>query len=136
MKEFLAFGSKTIMKRIGAGSQGVDYEGNMVFCHVQADGLGVVIFCDKEYPPRVAISLAKEVVAAFKALHECGRRLRARVGWRGLALTASLSAPSPPSSPPRSAGPRGALARPSSGASWPSSSRCSPSTPNRPRSTS
>ena len=70
VKEFLAFGSRTIMKRIGAGSQGVDYEGNFVFCHVQPDGLGVIVFCDKEYPARVAISLAKEVVAAFKALHE------------------------------------------------------------------
>ena len=73
VKEFLAFGSRTIMKRIGAGTQGVDYEGNMVFCHVLADGLGVVIFCDKEYPARVAVSLSKEVLAAFKGLHECVR---------------------------------------------------------------
>jgi hypothetical protein len=69
VKEFLAFGSRTIMKRIGQGTQGVDYEGNMVYCLVGADGLGVIIFVDKEYPARVAISLAKEVLADFKTLH-------------------------------------------------------------------
>ena len=69
VKEFLAFGSRTIMKRIGQGTQGVDYEGNMVYCLVGADGLGVIIFVDKEYPARVAISLAKEVLNDFKSLH-------------------------------------------------------------------
>jgi synaptobrevin family protein YKT6 len=69
VKEFLAFATKTVMKRIGAGTQGVDYEGNMVYCFVMPDGLGVIVVTDKEYPARVAITMAKELLADFKALH-------------------------------------------------------------------
>ena len=71
VKEFLAFAGKTVMKRISAGTQGIDYEGNMVFCFVQPDGLGVVVIVDKDYPARVAITLAKEILADFRALHGC-----------------------------------------------------------------
>lgn len=80
------------MKRIGAGVQAVDYEGsslswclvpgrmpysccfcagNMVYTMVQSDGLGVVVTTDKEYPARVAVTMAKELIAQFKTVHGC-----------------------------------------------------------------
>ena len=41
----------------------------MVYCFVMPDGLGVIVVTDKEYPARVAITMAKELIADFKALH-------------------------------------------------------------------
>lgn len=36
---------------------------------IQPDGLGCIVMTDKEYPQRVAVTLAKEMVAQFKAVH-------------------------------------------------------------------
>jgi synaptobrevin homolog YKT6 len=67
IKEFLAFAARTVMKRIGPGVNAVDYEGNLVFCSVQSDGLGAICIADKAYPARVAVTLLKDALAAFKA---------------------------------------------------------------------
>ena len=69
VKEFLTFASRTVMKRVTAGSQALDYEGNIVYCVVQPDGLGVIVITDKSYPGRVALKLARETLEDFKALH-------------------------------------------------------------------
>lgn len=67
IKEFLVFAARTVMKRIGQGVHAIDYEGNLVFCFVQPDGLGAIAVAEKAYPSRVAVTLLKEMVAAFKA---------------------------------------------------------------------
>ncbi len=41
----------------------------MVYCYVQADGLGGIAMTDKEYPARVAITMLKELLSAFKTAH-------------------------------------------------------------------
>jgi synaptobrevin homolog YKT6 len=43
--------------------------GNLVYCYVQSDGLGAVAITDKVYPARVAVSMLKDTLAAFKAVH-------------------------------------------------------------------
>lgn len=67
MKDFLAFGSKLLHKRVGPGQFKIDYEGNVGFCYVLHDGLGVVAFCDTEYPDRVAMSMLRKVLGDFQA---------------------------------------------------------------------
>jgi len=92
VKEFMAFASKTVMKRTGGGISAVDYEGNMLFAVVQADGLGAIVMADKEYAPRVAVALAKEVLAAFKGAHAAAawRAARADYACRLPALEGTL----------------------------------------------
>ena len=46
-----------------------DSEGNIAFCYVLHDGLGVVAFCDTEYPDRVAMSMLRKVLGNFQAAH-------------------------------------------------------------------
>lgn len=46
----------------------------MVYSYVQADGLGMVAVTDKEYPSRVAVTMLKELLAAFKSVHAAGWR--------------------------------------------------------------
>ena len=76
VQEFLVFANKVVMKRVPAGVQGVDYEGNKIYCFVQADGLGVLITADKDYKSRVAIAMAKELMGDFRAAHPAA-------SWRG-----------------------------------------------------
>ena len=76
VQEFLVFANKVLMKRVPAGIQGVDYEGNKIYCFVQPDGLGVLVTSDKDYKSRVAIAMAKELMADFRAAH-------AQAAWRG-----------------------------------------------------
>jgi synaptobrevin family protein YKT6 len=76
VQEFLVFANKVVMKRVPAGIQGVDYEGNKIYCFVQADGLGVLITADKDYKSRVAIAMAKELMGDFRAAHPAA-------AWRG-----------------------------------------------------
>ena len=57
------------MRRIGPGVNAIDYEGNLVYCFVQQDGLGAICMADKSYPARVAVTMLKELLAAFRAAH-------------------------------------------------------------------
>ena len=81
VQEFMAFACRTVMKRLTAGTNAIDYEGNHLYCVVQADGLGAIVMTDKSYPGRVAVKLARDLLEAFKAAHGCvggavrGRRL-------------------------------------------------------------
>jgi hypothetical protein len=76
VQEFMAFACRTVMKRLTAGTNAIDYEGNHLYCVVQADGLGAIVMTDKSYPGRVAVKLARDLLEAFKAAHGC-------VVWRG-----------------------------------------------------
>jgi len=67
IKEFLAFAARTVMRRIGPGVNAVDYEGNLVYCFVQQDGLGAIALTDRAYPARVAVTMLKELLAGFRA---------------------------------------------------------------------
>ena len=69
IKEFLSFAARTVMRRIGPGVNAVDYEGNLVYCFVQQDGLGAIALTDKAYPARVAVTMLKELLAGFRAAH-------------------------------------------------------------------
>ena len=69
IKEFLSFAARTVMRRIGPGVNAVDYEGNLVYCFVQQDGLGAIALTDKAYPARVAVTMLKDLLAAFRAAH-------------------------------------------------------------------
>ena len=69
IKEFLGFAARTVMRRIGPGINAVDYEGNLVYCFVQQDGLGAIAMTGKAYPARVAVTMLKELLAAFRAAH-------------------------------------------------------------------
>jgi synaptobrevin family protein YKT6 len=73
VKEFLAFAARTVMKRVTAGSHALDYEGNIMYCVIQPDGLGVIVITDKVYPPRVALKLGRETLEEFKGVHGCVR---------------------------------------------------------------
>jgi synaptobrevin family protein YKT6 len=46
-----------------------------VYCFVQPDGLGAIAITDKEYAGRVAVTLLKDTLNAFKAVHAAT--------WRG-----------------------------------------------------
>jgi synaptobrevin family protein YKT6 len=45
-----------------------------VYCYVQSDGLGCIVIADKDYSARVAVTLAKDMVNGFKALHAASWR--------------------------------------------------------------
>lgn len=67
VREFLTFASKTILKRVEAGVQCIDYEGNNCYCIKSADGLGIIAICDKDYPARVAVAMLRELLDGFRA---------------------------------------------------------------------
>jgi len=71
VQEFMAFACRTVMKRLTAGTNAIDYEGNHLYCVVQSDGLGIIVMTDKNYPGRVAVKLARDMLEAFKAAHGC-----------------------------------------------------------------
>ena len=71
VQEFMTFACRTVMKRLTAGTNAIEYEGNHMYCVVQPDGLGIVVMTDKSYPGRVAIKLARDLLEAFKAVHGC-----------------------------------------------------------------
>ena len=86
VQEFLVFANKAVMKRVPAGIQAIDYEGNKIYCFVQPDGLGVLITTDKDYKPRVAIAMAKELMGDFRAAHPAA-------AWRGCAKDGGCKLP-------------------------------------------
>lgn len=67
VRDFLAFGSRLLHKRVGPGMFKIDYEGNMAFCYVLGNGLGAIAFCDVEYPDRVAMSMLRKLLGEFQA---------------------------------------------------------------------
>ena len=72
VREFLTFCTKTFTKRTKSGSrQVVEHEGYL--CHVQmkANGLGMCVITDKEYPGRVAFSLINDTLMKFE--EACGK---------------------------------------------------------------
>ena len=86
VQEFLVFANKVVMKRVPAGIQAIDYEGNKIYCFVQPDGLGVLITTDKDYKQRVAIAMAKELMGDFRAAHPAA-------AWRGCARDGGCKLP-------------------------------------------
>jgi hypothetical protein len=69
MKEFFNFAGKLIAKRVPAGVQVVDYEGNNCVVLALAEGISAIAIGDKEYPARVAVTMLKEALSDFRSIH-------------------------------------------------------------------
>lgn len=114
VQEFMAFACRTVMKRLTAGTNAIDYEGNHLYCVVQADGLGAIVMTDKSYPGRVAVKLARDLLEAFKAAHGC---VVAPAGSACGTRSGRTTHGRPPRAGAREGGKSRARARPSSPAS-------------------
>lgn len=79
VKQFAAFASKTVAKRVELGQRSsIEHENYMVHVHVRSNGLATVAVCDQEYPSRVAFTLLMKVQEDFLAAHSDAAWLGAR----------------------------------------------------------
>mmetsp|Transcript_40183 Transcript_40183/g.111658 ORF Transcript_40183/g.111658 Transcript_40183/m.111658 type:complete len:198 (-) Transcript_40183:76-669(-) len=84
IQEMLTFVARTLTERT-TGMQVVEHEGYHCHCIVQADGLGIIATCDKEYPSRVAFQMCKNLLGEFTETIK---------GWRAEATDNAISFPS------------------------------------------
>lgn len=92
VQEVLRFLTRTVAKRTPPGERNIVEEGDYVcYCYVSPENLVSTVVTDKEYPPRVALSLLGKALDEFKASCSNWRSFTADTQLDIPALTALLT---------------------------------------------